>query len=117
MYDHRFHSRTFGRRTGTGERFDQRHRSGKLQTTWLLHFTHHEDLLAAVLVDGDADLRVVEIPGGQKTFSHLVLDRADAHSASRHPAEQWHGECAVGFDDKLARQLRLGVARDGEVLT
>ena len=51
-----------GGRTGPRQRFDDAHRAGELQAARLPHFTHHENLLAAILVHRDANLRILQEP-------------------------------------------------------
>ena len=76
-----------GWRAGPRQGFDERHRSGELQGAGLPHLTHHEDLLAAVLLHCDADIRVREIAFGQAA-AELVFDAANAQPADLHSAEQ-----------------------------
>ena len=109
--DHRLRTGALGRRTGARQRFDDAHRAGELQAARLSHFTHDENLLASILIHGDADLRILQVPLGQ-AVAYVVLDRLQTEPTGLQAAEQRKGERAVRPHDVLAGKLRLVDDRD-----
>ena len=55
--DHRLSTGALGGRTGARQRLDDAHRPGELQAARLPDLADDENLLAAVLIHGDANLR------------------------------------------------------------
>ena len=111
--DDRLRAGALGGRTGARQRFDDAHRPGELQAARLSHFADDENLLAAILIHGDADLRILQVALGQ-AVANVGLDRLHAEPTGLQPAEQRKGERAVRPHDVLAGQLRLVDDRDRE---
>ena len=84
------------------------------QAARLPHFTHHENLLAAILLHGDAHLGLLQEAALDQAIAELVLERLHAETARLQPAEQRKRERAVGLHDVSAGQLRLFEDRDSE---
>src|SRR5512138_3920904 len=113
--NHRLWSRMFRDRSCAGEGLYQGHRSGERQRAGLLDFTHDENLLTAILVHRDGDLRVLQKSPGEP-LADLVLYGANAQATSGHSAEQRIGKGSIRFDDEFPRQLRLVVDGNGEYI-
>ena len=64
------------RRAGAGERGQQRHVAGQLVFARRAHFAHDQDALAAVVLDRDRHLRVLQIPVRQLRLQLLLRARA-----------------------------------------
>src|SRR5207237_3405040 len=77
------------------------------------HFAHDEHALAAIGLDADGHLRVLEVAVGQLPFQ-LRLEAAQRHAGGLHAADERKAERAVGLDGVLAAEIRLIEDLDAE---
>ena len=89
------------------------HLTGELEAARLTDFTHDENLLAAVLLHGHANLRILQVSLGQAR-PHVVLNGLEPQTAGVQPADQRKCERTVGPHDVLAGELRLVHDHDRE---
>ena len=96
------------------ERFNQRHLAGEDVRAGVPDLSHDEDALAAVLLDGHADLRVLEEPAVCEPLPEFGLELPQRQPGGLYAADVRKREAPVGLDGELPRGVRLVPHRDHE---
>jgi hypothetical protein len=96
----------------TGQRREQCHVAREQVFARRPHLAHHEDPLAAVRLDRNRDLRILQVAIRQMLFDFL-LELTQRRAARLDATDQRKGERAVLLHRVLAGQLRL--AEHGDV--
>src|SRR4029450_2664612 len=91
----------------------QGHAAGQRDGPWLSDFSHDEDTLAAVLLDGDGTLRVPKVAVCQFRFE-VLFESAQRLPSGLHAANQRKAERPIRLDAVLSAASGLIVDLDRE---
>ena len=101
-HDHRFVAGVGRQRTRMCQRLDQRHVARERKRPGIAHLADDEDALAAILLDADAELRVLDIAVSEES-PELVLKFTQRLTSRRNAAEQPEGDHTI-----RVHSIRLG---------